>query len=135
MDAKNRLVNALEQISKRYNSIFFSKLVLLERESEPEVSYIRHYDIECEAVQTLADTLNTKIKSIKFRSFYLIKFFRKDEVFRRKPRTHNVSFGHNYSTSSFHLPSYTRRSMKDELKFAKTSRNQDNHGTGFDKTS
>jgi len=53
-------------------------------------------------VQSISDTLATKIKTIKFRSFYILKNFRKEDIFKRKQKTQNASFIHNYSTKSFY---------------------------------
>ena len=45
MQEKEALPYVLAQIRKRYCSIFFSKLVLLDEENSSHEDNIRHYDI------------------------------------------------------------------------------------------
>lgn len=80
----HRLAQVLQQIKKRYNSVFFSKLVLLEDEDSQIEGHIRHYDIECEAASNLLDILETKIKANLFKAFYLIKNYEEVPSFSKK---------------------------------------------------
>lgn len=45
MQEKEALPYVLTQISKRYCSMFFSKLVLHDTDNSEQEDYIRHYDI------------------------------------------------------------------------------------------
>ena len=64
MSQKERLPHILEQIHKRYCSIFLSKLVLFDDDKSDHDQEIRHYDIECEASLMIFDFLTTKAKAI-----------------------------------------------------------------------
>ena len=134
MSDKKRLVIVLDQILLRYSSIFFSKILLHEQEEESQQGHIRHYDIECEAVQALTDTLTTKIKAVKFRAFHLLKFHRKEEIFKRKPKNQNTTYVKNFSTASFYDRNGLGAELKSHLKFSKTSRHQPFPRTELDKT-
>lgn len=76
---QKRLCAVLEQIGKRYCSIFFSKLILFSEAPEDESGYIRHYDIQCEAATNIVDILHTKVKATQLRCLYQIKSFAQEK--------------------------------------------------------
>ena len=53
--------------------MFFSKLVLHETDNSDQEDCIRHYDIECEAVEMMGDIFLTKLKATLFKSFDSLK--------------------------------------------------------------
>lgn len=93
MNREEQLNRILTQINRRYCSIFFSKLVLIAEDSDlDEPEYIRHYDIECEAVETMADVLATKIKALSVKVFFEIKNYDKNNARKPKKLSKNSSF-------------------------------------------
>jgi hypothetical protein len=51
--------------------------MLYYQDTNIDIGYIRHYDIECEVIHTLIDILNTQIKKKLYLAFFRIKYFLK----------------------------------------------------------
>jgi hypothetical protein len=115
MEPKNKLGLTLLNIYKRFCFLLFSKLINYRRNAAPDVHYIPHYDIQCESANIIADTLNTKVKIIKLRVFYLIKFYKKCRLTRRTSNHRaNQSVDGNPATAT----------MRNQTKSARIGRNQ-----------
>lgn len=70
----------------------------------------------------MVGTLNTKVKAVKFRSFYLIKFFDKSKAPRRKVNSQSQKFLYNNSLNSLTARAGQNKSIRDMLKLGNTSR-------------
>lgn len=78
-------------------------------------------------MDALAGTLKTKIKAIKFRCFYLIKFFDKSKAPRKKVNSHSQKFLYNNSFNSLTSRAYQNKSIRDMFKLSNTSRRVAGH--------
>ena len=85
----SRMVYALTNIQNRYNSHFFSKLILCpERAEEESTVHIRHYDRECESVTSIKDVLHTALQRKKIQAMITLKLFAYPR-FSRTPKRAN----------------------------------------------
>lgn len=76
------------------------------------------------------DTLSTKIKAIKFRAFYSIKFYEKEAPQRIKAVAQSYSFYRPTTLSSLYGTRVNvNRTLRDGVNMAKTSRNKKNNET------
>lgn len=67
------LAYVLQNILKRYKALFFGKLILDEQSEEEDTLPIRHYDIECESIQSIVCILRTILQRRKIEAMLSIK--------------------------------------------------------------